>query len=76
MDDIYKYRFNCINVTAGDDQYINDWVTNETIDRRIEIAINLMYPHAIFAKLNSSSYQWCGPFVLMAKRFAEISRLR
>ena len=76
MDDLYNYRFNCVNVSAGDDQYIKDWVTNDTIDGRIEIFLNSFFPHAIYIQLNSSSYQWCGPFVLMAKRFTEISRLR
>ena len=76
MDDLYNYRFNCVNVSAGNNQYIEEWVTNETTTRIIEIAINPMYPHSIFAQLNSSSYQWCGPVILIAKKFAEISKLR
>ena len=75
MDELDKYRFNCVNVSAGDDQYVKEWSHNETEDL-IQIALTQMYPHSIYSLINSTYYQWCGPFVLIAQKFAQLSKLR
>ena len=76
MDTLYKYRKNCYKFSYSRDQYMEEWVNNQTIDTIIEVALLEFTPYVIFTKINELIFEWCGTTLIYAEYFGKFSKTR
>ena len=76
MEAIEKLQKNCYQFSFNSIEYVIKWTDNQTEDRVIEIAPYAKFPHLFYKELNSTHYQWCGPYLLIVEYFAKISKVK
>ena len=76
MEEIYKYRRFCVNMTEGHDEYVKEWVNNKTTDTLILMMMFKLAPQVFFTRYNDTLYEWCGNTVVLAQSFAKVSNVR
>ena len=70
MELILGNRKNCYNFSTNGNKTIVDWTRdNSTVD--VLDVIGYPYiPVIFYNKINETDYQWCGPLLSIAERFA------
>ena len=76
MEEIYKNRKFCFNMTEGPDSYVEEWVNNKTTDTIINVGMLQIGPQVFFTRYNDTVYEWCGNTVILAESFAKLSNTR
>ena len=76
MDEFYKNRKFCVNVTDGPDEYVKEWVNNKTTDTLIDIFLHELAPQIFFTRYNDNLYEWCGNGLILAEYFSKLTNTR
>ena len=76
MDEVYKFRRNCYNLSDSRDAYVKEWVNNQTTEKIIRAGPYPWIPFAFFTRWNDTYYEWCGPLMLIAQYFAKFTNTR
>ena len=79
MEEIYKYRTNCINSSVTEGNYVREWADNQTTDEIIIMVPGPYIPHLFYMELNEThncQYQFCGPMLLIAEYFAKFTKTK
>ena len=75
MENIYKHRFNCFNLsTVGDGSIIDFNKDNRSSDVVKVTAYPDIFQHYI--KFNETHYQWCGPMLLIIEYLAKFTKTK
>ena len=76
MEEIYKNRKFCFNMSEGPENYVEEWVNNKTTDTIISVGMFKLAPQVVFTRYNETMYEWCGNTVILAESFAKMSHTK
>ena len=76
MEIIYKNRQFCCNSSVSEDEFVREWVNNETNDKILKLETYPIIPDLFYTEFNETHFQWCGPLLMIAQAFAGISKTK